>query len=99
MLRKTIEAFTTASALEHLRMYNLDTLSKIEIVPMEYGHICVTFCFSNYIKIDVPHAFCVGYRGEGPYGLYDVMKAAGFPNQVAQRVFTVSRYEKSIWIK
>lgn len=98
MTRK-IHAYTTAVALENLRAYDLSEINRIVICPLEYGHIMVSFCFSNDIQLDIPHAFCVGYRGEGPYGLYDIMKAAGFPNQVAQRVFSVSRYEKSVWVK
>lgn len=52
-----------------------------------------------YMQIDVLGAFCVGYRGEGPWGLHDLMTDAGFSEYTASRVFEISRYAETILIK
>jgi hypothetical protein len=48
----------------------------------------VVFYFEDGIKICIFNSFTTGYRGEGPWGLHDVLVALGLPEEQAKDVFT-----------
>lgn len=99
-LKATVDTGATAFACEHLRMFPLEKLIQVTVIPMEYDAIKVSFLFETQpdfcYQIDVLNAFCVGFRGEGPWGLHDLMIEAGFPEETASKVFVISRYDKTV---
>ena len=99
-LSSTVETGGTEFACDYLRNFPLNTLCEVRITPIEHDAINSTFYFLTnfgmYYTISIPWAFCVGYGGEGPTGLYQIMKEAGFPEVVAERVFTMSRYKAEV---
>lgn len=99
-LTATIDTGATAYALEHLRMYPLEKVQKVIVAPTQNHAICVSFLFDTQpnfgYRVNVLNAFCVGYSGEGPSGLHDIMIEAGFPEDVANKVFEISRYDETV---
>ena len=99
-LTATVDTGATQFALEHLRMYPLEKIQKVIVAPLQYGAISVSFLFDTQpnlgFRVNVLNSFCVGYKGEGPWGLHDIMIEAGFPEEVAQRVFEISRYDETV---
>ena len=98
-----VEAGATSFACDFLRNFKLEKIKEVSITPAEYGGIVVSFFYETYpnmfMKIDMKDAFCVGYRGEGPWGLHDIMIEAGFPEYTASRVFEISRYAENTFVK
>ena len=103
-LSAKVETGATVDAVEHLRMYPLASLSKVEISPTENGcSVPVTFYFDKRpdygFKVTVFNAFSVGYKGEGPWGLHTILTEAGFPASVTDKIFELSRHETSVLTK
>ncbi len=102
-LKAVVDTGATQFATKYLRNFDLTQITEIIITPVEHDGIMVTFFFNTsgnmYMQIDVLGAFCVGYRGEGPWGLHDLMTDAGFSEYTASRVFEISRYAETILIK
>lgn len=99
-LTSVVDTGATAFACEHLRMFPLEKIIQVTVIPKEHDTICVSFLFETRpgfcYQVDVLNAFCVGYRGEGPWGLHDLMIDAGFTEETASRVFVISRYDKTV---
>lgn len=102
-LRSTVETDTTYFALEFLRMLPLEKIARIEIIPADHDSVLVSLFLEShpgaYIQIDIPNAFSVGYMGEGPRGLYEIMVAAGFNDGIADEIYTLSRYTHTTYLK
>lgn len=98
-----VESYCTEWGKDFLRNFNLKQLEEVQIIPDGSGFITARFyvktAFGCFIQLDVKHAFCVGYGGEGPRGLHDIMIEAGYPEHQASKVFTISRYEHTIIVK
>lgn len=96
-LTSDVNTGATHFACEYLRNFNLTELAEVQIKPMPHDSIMVSFFFETqpnfFMQIDIRNAFCVGYSGTGPWGLHDIMIDAGFPEDTANRVFVISRYE------
>ena len=58
----------------------------------------VSFIFDDGVCITVFGSFTTGYRGEGPWGLHDVLVKMGLPEEQAQDVFTKKRVH-TFWLK
>lgn len=101
-IKATVNTGSTSSGCEFLRLLPLEKLSKIQIIPDGNGFVAVSFFFElerNTMQIDIADAFCVGYNGEGPNGLYDILIEGGFPQETALKVFEISRYEETTLTK
>lgn len=48
-----------------------------------------SFVFEDGEKITLLQCFSMGYRGEGPWGLHDILINLGVPEKEAEKVFTV----------
>ena len=51
----------------------------------------VSFVFEDGVCITIFNSFTTGYRGEGPWGLHDVLVSMGLPEEQAQDVFNKKR--------
>ena len=98
-LTANVETGATHYALQYLRKHDLTQLQKVVIIPDNHGFICAQFQFDMKklygYSVNISGGFNVGYRGEGPYGLHDIMVEAGFPEDIASKVFEISPYEKT----
>ena len=102
-LTACIDTGATQFACRYLRKFDLKQISEIHITPAEHDHVEITFYFATspnmFEQITVKHAFSVGYRGEGPWGLHDLMIDAGFSETKASSVFEASIYAETIIVK
>ena len=98
-----VEAYCTEWGKDFLRKFDLKQVAEVQIIPDGSGFIIARFyvetAFRCFIQIDMKHAFCVGYGGEGPWGLHDIMIEAGYPEEQASKVFNISRYEQTVFVK
>ncbi len=93
---------STESGCEFLRLLPLEKMYKVQIIPDGCGFVKVSFYFElerNTMQIDMSDSFCVGYNGEGPTGLHDIMIEGGFPEEIASKVFEISRYAETTLTK
>ena len=99
-LSSTVDTGGTNFACDYLRNFPLQDLCEVAITPIEHDAINVTFYFmvpsGMFYSISIPNAFCVGYGGEGPSGLYEIMREAGFPEETSMQVFSLSRYNEAV---
>lgn len=100
-IESDVHTGATSFACEYLRNFQLEKLTEVHVSPHEHDDVIISFFFQKnpnsdlFMQINVYGGFCVGYRGEGPWGLHDLMVDAGFSKDVAKRVFEVSRHEYS----
>lgn len=101
-IKATVNTGSTESGCEFLRLLPLEKMYKVQIIPDGCGFVKVSFYFElkrNTMQIDMSDSFCVGYNGEGPNGLYDILIEGGFPEETALKVFEISRYEETTLTK
>lgn len=91
---------TTSESIEYLRKFPLDILQTVIVKPDGNGYVSVSFLFditpNNGYTVTISNGFCVGYKGEGPWGLHDLMIEAGFAPEEAEKVFSISRYDETV---
>ena len=101
-MKSTIEAGYTQKGLKELRKFDLTTVTEV-ILDKEIegggGKVDVTFKFSDGDEITVIEALSTGYRGEGSWGLHDVLIDCGFSEEKANYAFTCTQKGVHILVK
>ena len=102
-IASVVDVGATKFACEYLRYFELNQITEIKLTPASFNKVIVSFYFETspdlFMQIDILNGFCVGYHGEGPQGLYDIMIDAGFSEHTASRVFEISRYAETVLTK
>ena len=96
VLQAFVDTSFTPHAIEFLRNFKLSQLEAIKIIPAEHDNVIVNFYFitstpNNYNKVAIKNAFSVGYKNEGSMGLHDIMIDAGYKEDIASKVFIISK--------
>ncbi len=88
------EIYSTSEAEDFMRepgKKRLDGIIGVDAlkngVPTE-----VTFYYEDREELAITGAFNIGYKGEGPIGLYNLLLEAGFSAAQAEQVFLVKSY-------
>lgn len=88
------EIYSTSKAEDFMRepgKNRLDGIVGVEAlkngVPTE-----VTFYYADREALAINGAFNIGYHGEGPIGLYNILLEAGFSTAQAEQVYLAKSY-------
>ena len=106
-LKVTVDTPMTSLACETLRKFPLEKTVDVQILHEEnsWAEIFARFYLETHpdfnmgYQLDVYGAFQVGCVCQESKGLHDIMIESGFSEEIASRVFKISRFEETVFEK
>lgn len=77
------------------KLLNPGDVHHVSITKHDGGYAVATFALKGSRTLSLQNAFGVGYRGEGPTALYEILLTLGFEEE-ANQVFTFGGTELKI---